>query len=140
LFFGFLFSFACDFFGGRSFFDFLVFIVIAVALLQFRLLMGALDSGASKEFTIYVKNEGNVAVKLGMTVGNWKSSSASNYITLSWNRDNYVLSGGLVVSAVLTLSVSSSMGEVISFSFDITIVMLWSLEKEIMKNFIYEER
>jgi len=82
---------------------------------------GALDPGASKQFTIYVKNEGSVSVKLSMTVGNWNPSSASSYITLSWNRENSVLTAGSVVSAVLTLSVSSSVSGVTSFSFDITI-------------------
>jgi len=82
---------------------------------------GALEPGANKQFTIYVKNEGSVPVKLSMTVSNWDPSSAASYMTLSWNRDNYVLSAGSVVSAVLTLSVSSSISGVTSFSFDIII-------------------
>jgi len=82
---------------------------------------GALEPGVTKNFTIYVRNEGNVQVRLSMTTSNWNSASASSYITLSWDRDNYVLTAGSVVLAVLTLSVSSSISGITSFSFDIII-------------------
>jgi len=82
---------------------------------------GVLDPSATVTRTIYVRNEGNVAVTLSMTTGNWDPSSASSYITLIWSRGGYVLSAGSVVDAVLTLSVSSSISEITSFSFDITI-------------------
>ena len=82
---------------------------------------GAVDPGVSKNVTIYIKNEGSVAVKLNMTVSNWNPASASNYMTLNWNRENYVLSPGAVVQAVLTLSVSSGTSGFTNFSFDIII-------------------
>ena len=62
-----------------------------------------------------------MAVVLGMTAGNWNPASASSYITLSWNRENYLLNSGSVVQAVLTLSVSSGVSGVTNFSFDIII-------------------
>ena len=82
---------------------------------------GALDPGATTDVTVYVKNEGSIAVVLSMTTDNWNPASASSYMTLSWNRENYLLNSGSVVSAVLTLSVSSSVSEITNFSFDITI-------------------
>jgi hypothetical protein len=82
---------------------------------------GALEPGGTKTSTIYIKNEGTVRVRLNMTVGNWNPSSASSYITISWNRESYLLDPGQVVQAVLTLSVSSSISGITSFSFDITI-------------------
>jgi hypothetical protein len=82
---------------------------------------GSLEPGVTKNFTIYVRNEGNVQLKLSMTTSNWNPASASSYMTLSWNRENHVLAAGSVVSAVLTLSVSSSISGVTSFSFDIII-------------------
>ena len=82
---------------------------------------GTLNPGDVKTYTIYVKNEGTVSVKLNMTVSNWNPSSASSYITLTWNKEKYVLPATQVVPAVLTLSVSSSVSGVTSFSFDITI-------------------
>jgi len=82
---------------------------------------GALDSGSTKNVTIYIRNEGSVVVTLSMTTANWNPASASSYVSLSWNRENYVLSSGSVVSAVLTLSVSSGISGITSFSFDIII-------------------
>jgi len=83
---------------------------------------GVLEPGAATDVTIYVKNEGSIAVVLSMTTNNWNPASASSYMTLSWNRENYALSSGSVVSAVLTLSVSSGVSEITDFSFDIIII------------------
>ena len=82
---------------------------------------GTLNPGDVKTYTIYVKNTGTVPVTLNMTVGNWNPTSASSYITLTWNQEKYVLPAGQVVTAVLTLSVSSSVSGVTSFSFNIII-------------------
>ena len=82
---------------------------------------GTVNPGDVKTYTIYVKNTGTVSVTLTMTTGNWNPSSASSYITLTWNQEKYVLPAGQVVQAVLTLSVSSSVSGVTTFSFDITI-------------------
>jgi len=82
---------------------------------------GTVNPGDVKTYTAYVKNTGNVPVKLNMTVSNWNPSSASSYITLTWNQEKSTLTAGQVVPAVLTLSVSSSVSGVTSFSFDITI-------------------
>ena len=77
---------------------------------------GAMAPGASLSKTIYVKNTGNAALTLNMTVTSWNPSAAASYITLIWNRQNYVLTAGTSVSALLTLSVSSSVNGFTSFS------------------------
>jgi hypothetical protein len=82
---------------------------------------GTVNPADVKTYTVYVKNEGTVSVTLSMTVSNWNPSSASSYITLTWNREKHMLPASQVVQAVLTLSVSSSVSGVTSFSFDITI-------------------
>lgn len=82
---------------------------------------GTLNPGDVKTYTMYVKDTGTVPVTLNMTVGNWNPTSASTYMSLTWNQEKYVLPAGQVVQAVLTLSVSSSISSVTSFSFDITI-------------------
>jgi uncharacterized repeat protein (TIGR01451 family) len=82
---------------------------------------GNLNPGDVKNYTMYVENTGNVPVTLNMTVGSWSPTSASSYITLTWNQEQYVLPAGQVVTAVLTLSVSSIISGVTSFSFTITI-------------------
>lgn len=82
---------------------------------------GNLNPGYVETYTMYVRNEGNVPVTLNMAVGKWNPASASRYITLTWNKKNYVLPAGQVVQAVLTLTVSSRVSGVTSFSFGLTI-------------------
>jgi hypothetical protein len=82
---------------------------------------GTISPGASANYTIYVENNGTIPVTLTMTTGNWNPATASNYITLSWNTQNYVLAAGSSVQALLTLNVSSSVNGIASFAFNITI-------------------
>jgi hypothetical protein len=82
---------------------------------------GTLNPGSSINYTIYLKNTGNIPVTLSMTTSNWNPSSASGYMTVTWNRGGYGLAAGTVVQAVLTLTVSSSITNITSFSVDITI-------------------
>lgn len=82
---------------------------------------GALEAGATKEYTVYVKNEGNVPITLSMTTENWNPTSASTHMTLQWTRENYVLTAGSRVSAKLTLSVSQNINGITSFGFDVVI-------------------
>jgi type IV secretory pathway VirB10-like protein len=71
--------------------------------------------------TIYVKNNGTIPVVLTMTTGTWSPATASSYVSLSWDMQDYVLAAGSSVQAVLTLSISSSVSGLTSFTFDITI-------------------
>jgi len=83
---------------------------------------GPLEPGAIANATVYIQNEGTVPLVLNMITDNWDPDSASDYITLTWNREGYVLSTKTpVVEAVLTLSILSNVSEVTSFSFDIII-------------------
>jgi hypothetical protein len=82
---------------------------------------GFLNSGATSNVTMYLKNEGNIPVVLNVTADNWSPASTSDHMVLSWNREGYVLNSNSLVQAVLTLSVSSGIGKVRSFSFDMTI-------------------
>jgi hypothetical protein len=82
---------------------------------------GYLDPGAAKDVTIYIKNEGTVPMTLAMTTDEWNPTSAASYLTVSWNREGSQVNPGSVLATVLTLSVSSSISDIQSFSFDITI-------------------
>lgn len=68
-----------------------------------------------------LRNEGKVPVTWGISASNWNPGSASNYSTLTWNSDGYVLAVGPSVQAVLSLGVSSSFTGITTFNFDITI-------------------
>ena len=82
---------------------------------------GSLSPGSTKNFVIYLKNEGNVDITFSISTENWSPSSASNYISLSWSSYGVVISPGQVVAVTLTLQVSDSISGVTSFSFDIVI-------------------
>ena len=81
---------------------------------------GSLAPGGTATQTVYVKNTGSGTMTLSMVVSSWTPSSASTYITVSWNQAGTQLSSGQVVAATLTLSVSSSITAVSSFSNSIT--------------------
>jgi hypothetical protein len=82
---------------------------------------GLIEPGASENVTVYILNDGTVPMTLNMTIDNWDPGTASADIALSWNCEGSSVSAQSVVQAVLTLSVSSSISNVSSFSFDITI-------------------
>lgn len=77
------------------------------------------ELGKTANRTVYIENGGNTRIILNMTTSNW-SVGALGKITLSWDRESYLLDSGSVISTVFTLSVSSDT-TVSSFSFDITI-------------------
>jgi hypothetical protein len=83
---------------------------------------GFLEPGETASVTVYTQNKGSIPVVLNMTTDNWNPTSASDNITLSWNREGYVLNTTVpVVQTVLTLSVSPDTTGITSFSFDIII-------------------
>jgi hypothetical protein len=81
---------------------------------------GTLYPGNSTTRTIYIKNTGNLPVTLTMTTGSWVPTTASSVLTLTWNRQNTVLSAGQSISATLTLTVASN-ANITSFGFNIII-------------------
>lgn len=82
---------------------------------------GLLEPGSSTDFTLYLRNEGNSALTLSMTSENWSPANATNYLTLTWNREGQQINPDEVLGFVLTLSVSADVQDIDSFSFDITI-------------------
>ncbi|MHA1711240.1 MAG: hypothetical protein ACTSUS_04140 [Candidatus Freyarchaeota archaeon] len=82
---------------------------------------GVIEPGATTNVTLYIRNEGNAAVTLSLTTENWNPSEASNFMTLEWDYDRRTLNPNEVIQVTLTLSVSSSIEGITSFSFDIII-------------------
>lgn len=82
---------------------------------------GTIAPGELATKTIYIRNNGTVAVTLSMTTEQWFPSTAQNYITLDWNCSDQLVNSGSVVCAVLALNVSSSVSGITSFTFDIVI-------------------
>jgi hypothetical protein len=82
---------------------------------------GSVAAGSNATQTVYVKNTGTGSITLSMTVSNWSPAAASTYITITWDQQGTQLSAGQSVAATLTLTVSSSITGVTSFSNTITI-------------------
>lgn len=83
---------------------------------------GYVEPGSTKNFTIYIRNEGNVPMKLNMTTEQWNPISASTYLSLRWDREAILVPASSVVKTVLTLHVSPDTVEISSFTFDIIII------------------
>ncbi len=80
---------------------------------------GNLAPGTSVSRAVYIKNTGSVPVTLSMTTSSWSPAAANGYLSLTWDRSNYVLAAGNSVSAIVTLTASSSAGSISSFGFNI---------------------
>ena len=82
---------------------------------------GSITAGGTATQTVYVKNTGTGTITLSLGASNWSPSGASSYITASWNKDGTQLSAGQSVAATITLTVSSSINGITSFSNTIVI-------------------
>ena len=83
---------------------------------------GTIEPGFSNTVQVYIRNEGNSASTLSMYTENWNPASASNYMTLDWDYTGQTVNPDEVVAVTFTLTVSSSIQGITSFSFDIVIV------------------
>jgi hypothetical protein len=80
---------------------------------------GMLSPGAASNVTLYVRSEGNTAVKLNLTTQGWNPTNTSSYMTLTWNREGQVMNPQTVTTSTLTLSVSPNVSGITNFSFNI---------------------
>jgi len=83
---------------------------------------GLLSPGSQKSFTVYVSNEGALPLTLTISTSNWNPSTASNYLTLTWNYNGRTLDADTTVPVTITLTVSSGISGINTFNFDITAV------------------
>lgn len=83
--------------------------------------VGNVNPGSSVTQTVYIKNSGTIPVRLSMAASGWSPTGASSYLSLSWNRANYLLNAGASVSATLTLTVAADTGSLTTFSCTVTI-------------------
>jgi len=82
---------------------------------------GVLEPSDVVARTVYLKNIGNAAVVLSMITENWAPTETGAYITVTWDAEGSTLAVNSTIAAKITLSVSSEISGVSSFSFDIVI-------------------
>jgi len=73
--------------------------------------------------TLYMRNEGNIAVTLSLDTDYWSPPNLFNYISLDWNYAGGTIDPNQVIEVTLTLSVSPSIEGtgITTFGFDIVI-------------------
>jgi len=82
---------------------------------------GTIEAGSVKMVTVYVRNEGDVAIGLSLGTKNWSPSTASNYISLDWSYAGETINPNQVIPTTLKLSISPNIKGITTFSFDIMI-------------------
>jgi hypothetical protein len=83
---------------------------------------GSIEVGQSVVRTLFIRNEGDTSVVLGLQHQNWNPSAAVDYITLTWNYNGSPLTVNSIVEVLLTLYVDPSITDVDNFSFDVVLV------------------
>ena len=82
---------------------------------------GEILAGSTITRIVYVKNNGDYEVALGLSTENWSPVEAMADITLDWDYDGTFLEVNEVRQVRFSLSVDSGIGSISSFSFDIVI-------------------
>ena len=82
---------------------------------------GSINVGGSASQTVYVADKSNVAMTLSLSVTNWSPSTACNYMNLTWTGQGAQIPAGASLAVTLTLTVSSNITGITSFSNSIMI-------------------
>jgi hypothetical protein len=83
---------------------------------------GSPSPGATVNQTVYIKNtQGSTSLTLSMTTSNWNPTTANGPLTVTWNQQGTVLAPEQSIAATLTLTVSSSITGITTFSVQISI-------------------
>jgi hypothetical protein len=83
---------------------------------------GLAEPGAVKNVTVYIRNNGNAPTTLSLQTANWNPANATSYISLSWSYNGEMIDLNQVIGVNLSLSISSGIQGITTFSFDIVIV------------------
>lgn len=78
---------------------------------------GIIEPGDVETKVVYVKLDGNTPTKLLLYTDNFNPPEAQAYISVTWNVTGAYHPAGSVVPAEITLDLSSSVTEIIDFSF-----------------------
>jgi len=82
---------------------------------------GTLTPGGVATRPIYIRNEGNIPVKLTLSAEAWNPTEAKQYFALNWNYDGSQIAAGKGVGVELQLTIFANCTGITSFTFDIVI-------------------
>lgn len=82
---------------------------------------GTVGPGSTVNVTVFVKNEGNQAISLNITAENWSPIETTSYMTFSSNYMSQTINVRETLQVTLSLTTSSNIEEITSFSFDISV-------------------
>ena len=82
---------------------------------------GRIAAGSNNTLTIYVRNECSSDVTLLLRTSDHNPTSASSYMTLTWNYDGQTLKANQVIPIELKLTISPIIEGIKDFSFTTTI-------------------
>ena len=80
------------------------------------------EPGATKNTTVYIKNEGSAPVTLSLATDNWSPPNAPDHISLTWDYGDQIINLDAVIQVTVSLSVSATIEGITTFSFDIVII------------------
>ncbi len=83
--------------------------------------VGTINQGGTGTQTVYIKNTGNAPETLTMTTNNWNPTSASTYLTLTWNQQNTVLPRRTIDPSHLNLNSSLKHRQPLKLSCNVTL-------------------
>lgn len=95
---------------------------LACTTVQSSIVWGEIEAGGSSSVTIYIKNNGDVDILLGLDSENWTPTNSKDYTTLLWDDYGTALSPGEVRGVTLTLNVDPDCPPMNSFGFDVVII------------------
>lgn len=81
-----------------------------------------IEAGSSSNVILYIKNNGDTDVLLGLDSENWTPTNAMDHTTLLWNDNGSPLTPGEVRGVTLTLNVDSDCPPMDTFGFDVVII------------------
>lgn len=82
---------------------------------------GELIPNGSANSTLYVRNIGGVPLEIRLNAYNWLPVNASDFITISWDREGLVLQPDQFTVAKLTMRVGSDITVITKFSVDLSV-------------------
>jgi hypothetical protein len=83
---------------------------------------GGVYAGESVSKTIYVKNTGDLPLTLSMSITDWNPKSANGPLSMTWNRENYVLDPEEVIDVALILTISENVEQLSTFGYNMLII------------------